>query len=847
MKAGYCGKTKDIIGKIERWDRMGKHTAGMKSDNSFPWEIIIQMPLSEQKVKACISENFTLAKESNLPGPKDFKQCLAKRERELKEHIRSNIHRLAPLDVMVAAMGYMRFVCMRKSMDKSSGKEQDFLNELHDNNALLVPEYLQSALVVLDQAQPVEDITDESKLNILDELFDDCEELIEMGRPLKMIRAAEAVGGNNRESFIRQFQLESKLYEDLRGKRYQILEEPYLRYLVGGQNTLIREIYGIDGSEIVDGVIALMDSLIKGWQTTINELSNFMDEFETLNRDDQKTMDRFQKRVSESDLSNRLLGPGLFDVKAVTGWPFTLIDDLTLETFSGSEVAGVDFEDLDPVEALPIKMRPFIRIDGTSYCFCYANFLDNFYRALYDAARRRYKLQHPLNISTFLEQWNRSQAKASENAVADLFSKLLPDSVIIQNSYHPLDGTAFSKKRYEESDLVVRFEDVLLSVEVKAGSYCPTDPIDDPEGHVKSLKALVEKAAEQAQATIDYVTRCSGNVCRLYDKDGNIMYEFYADDIKLFFKVCVTVDDINEFASKVEKTGMVDVPAGTIAVSIDDLLVYEKYFDNPLVFLHYLLERKRVTSNPSVWLNDELDHLGYYIWTNCYSEHISRLVKENTVDEQSRIVIVPEGLRNALNDWFESLYTGKNCSKPVPKSPAMFNKIVTALFERCDCPWRRLMACSLLDLGSNARERIEKSIRARVCGIKTVPANSMIEIPASSSDGATISLFVASPFSDCDWVICREKAISGILTKNDEERIVMLCTWSSPNQIDDCKIELLKKDEITESERVASSRYDFGIRTMRKNAAVTFAGRKVGRNELCPCGSGKKFKRCCGR
>ncbi|MCJ7501118.1 SEC-C domain-containing protein, partial [bacterium] len=23
-------------------------------------------------------------------------------------------------------------------------------------------------------------------------------------------------------------------------------------------------------------------------------------------------------------------------------------------------------------------------------------------------------------------------------------------------------------------------------------------------------------------------------------------------------------------------------------------------------------------------------------------------------------------------------------------------------------------------------------------------------------------------------------------------------------------------------------------------------GRKVGRNEPCPCGSGKKFKKCCG-
>jgi preprotein translocase subunit SecA len=31
-----------------------------------------------------------------------------------------------------------------------------------------------------------------------------------------------------------------------------------------------------------------------------------------------------------------------------------------------------------------------------------------------------------------------------------------------------------------------------------------------------------------------------------------------------------------------------------------------------------------------------------------------------------------------------------------------------------------------------------------------------------------------------------------------------------------------------------------------QRAAVP-AGRKVGRNEPCPCGSGKKYKHCCGR
>jgi len=28
---------------------------------------------------------------------------------------------------------------------------------------------------------------------------------------------------------------------------------------------------------------------------------------------------------------------------------------------------------------------------------------------------------------------------------------------------------------------------------------------------------------------------------------------------------------------------------------------------------------------------------------------------------------------------------------------------------------------------------------------------------------------------------------------------------------------------------------------------VKVGGRKIGRNEPCPCGSGKKYKYCCGR
>ena len=33
----------------------------------------------------------------------------------------------------------------------------------------------------------------------------------------------------------------------------------------------------------------------------------------------------------------------------------------------------------------------------------------------------------------------------------------------------------------------------------------------------------------------------------------------------------------------------------------------------------------------------------------------------------------------------------------------------------------------------------------------------------------------------------------------------------------------------------------------QKRSMIVVKGKKIGRNEPCPCGSGKKYKQCCGR
>jgi len=68
-------------------------------------------------------------------------------------------------------------------------------------------------------------------------------------------------------------------------------------------------------------------------------------------------------------------------------------------------------------------------------------------------------------------------------------------------------------------------------------------------------------------------------------------------------------------------------------------------------------------------------------------------------------------------------------------------------------------------------------------------------------------------------------------------------------------VRLVREDEVEEMARDQRERERLQAQKMRRSDEPTETNRqpvtresdKVGRNDDCPCGSGKKFKRCCGR
>lgn len=241
--------------------------------------------------------------------------------------------------------------------------------------------------------------------------------------------------------------------------------------------------------------------------------------------------------------------------------------------------------------------------------------------------------------------------EVTEDMAKSLFEKVLPGCKMYTSNYYPKHK---SLKQLIENDLLVIYDDNLIIVEVKAGSYTYRAPILDIESHIKSLKTLVGEAINQAERTLEYLK--TSDTVKLYNKDSSEKCEISYGDYSEVTLMSLTLDNFNEFASKIEKFKFLNVNKNTMAISIDDFRVYSEYFDSPIEFLHYLKQRKLSSQDKSLYLNDELYHLGLYIDHNWYHE---------TFDKNMSGIIKPYGYREKLDIYFLSLINnGLEMEKP---------------------------------------------------------------------------------------------------------------------------------------------------------------------------------------
>lgn len=307
-------------------------------------------------------------------------------------------------------------------------------------------------------------------------------------------------------------------------------------------------------------------------------------------------------------------------------------------------------------------------------------------------------------------------------------------------------------------------------------------------------------------------------------------------DIVMF---SISVDNINTFASHAEKLSFIKTKCGAICIAIDDLMVYQDYFDSPLKFIHFLKQRMKASLLPALVTTDELDHLGMYIEHNCYS-----MCFEGS--DASRIN--PVGYRKDLDVFYgQRFHPELHPEKPSQNLPPLFEEIIS-LLERNESKDRIAFSDYLLNFSSEAKEQFAEEVLHTYEDQKKTHRSKIITTAGRNENDLRYSCFIFQPDVPAISNSEQEEYIwSNMLWNEEKNRIKINITFDDRRRIidigyscfDEKSIPLDRRDILLEQGKTRAAE------RIQKYRNVN--GNKIGRNKLCPCGSGKKYKKCCGR
>lgn len=760
----------------------------------------------------------------NQMAPEEYKSMLLHLSSEyssvkqdidnLIQEIKNKISSCDPLKLMnfLVSMFYMSLI----------NKTSEFQYEQEDNQTTRALEYVQSVLVSSESnyTQTDDEEDDSSKYHeILADVIDLQNRIVGF---YFVWTAHKLAQDENADIEVLQYIVESQISQSVKGDRYQYYQLEHIRALIQPHDAVINELFHISADEFLEGLNKLEHSLSSGKSEAFNEFGRMFDNYDEWIRSG-KSMDEYFKEMKDSSSKciEDMFGYSLYNVKEVTGWSDTLIENLSLslnenKTFFSGEFAGWLIIDL------PVHKKPFIKIENTSYCFDYYSLFDNIYRVMQKTIREL--------KPSYVNDWSHIQQHASEVMVEDLMIKLLPGCQTYRDNYYP-KGT--SLKDCAENDILVVYDNVLLVIEVKAGSFVYTPAITDYEAHVKSFKALIEKADYQCDRTLNYIR--SHPSAPIYDRERNKKVELNFSDFADVFTVCVTVDNFNEFAAKAEKLSFIKLGSNSISISIDDLRVYTDIFESPLNFLHYFKQRKKAVQTSQLSLNDELDHLGLYLDRNMYTLDAEEL--------EPNVNFVAMGFREGIDNYFASLHN-KNLSfaKPRQYIPDRIQEIIDYMAHN-NVHQRHTFSTFLLDYDFAGRDDIANAIDRSL--IRQRQINRMNQVSAYGE--IRYSLFVHQPLipamSDKD----KENYIFALmLMHNEADRICLSLYYGKRDELINLEFRTITISEIPHDRIEELKAYSEKLFSERVEKFKEQSGKKkIGRNDPCPCGSGKKIKHCC--
>jgi hypothetical protein len=650
----------------------------------------------------------------------------------------------------------------------------------------------------------------------------------------------------NLNEHFEEFKFKAQLYWcSIRGRRHQVHEIAYLKDMFLPHSGVLKELFGITGEQFVESVTQIWQNLTFGLPDLVESFNRFKtdvesalaiklagqpiplpDELPNLMQQVLKENGWEQRR---NEVYGRVAGTDFFDLEKITNLPKQLLDELTwspgeeLEFFAPGDFRGW------PLRVWPVFKRPFIRLNDRYCCFDLYSLFDHLYRVMQRIILRLKPDYHEL--------WKLKQQEQSEALPLNYIQRILPGATVWRSVYYQWYAGS-GKKEWCEADGLVVYDDHLFIVECRGGAFTYTSPATDFPAFVSSLKNLVLKPAAQGKRFLDYLN--SADSVPVFDHQQQQIGVLQRGDFRRVIICPVTLDPFTELAAQVQHLRKIGVDVGAHpvwAVSLDDLRVYADVFENPLIFLHFVEQRMRAFQSDVIQAEDELDHLGLYLEHNHYSLHAQQL--RGTSDAR----ITFNGFTSEIDKFFSARLLDPAVPCPLKqKTPRRILEIVEFL-TRKNLPGRSRLASFLLDFSGDWREKLSGAIDDELA---RQPATRRPK-PMSSHGGVCVTLYCWTPSSlPRDTALALAHTRTVLLVNDDAERLMLEIEFDAQGALQDASWQWITKASIPAELLPALESAAAQLRQQRVAKAKAAQG-KIGRNDPCPCGRDKKFKRCCGR
>jgi len=426
-----------------------------------------------------------------------------------------------------------------------------------------------------------------------------------------------------------------------------------------------------------------------------------------------------------------------------------------------------------------------------------------------------------------------NRGRFTEAFVEQCLRRVFPKQCVIAN----VNLINADKSVFGEIDVLVLYGDRAIVVQAKS----KTLTIEARKGNDLQLKDDFKKAV---QDSYDQASSCSEGLLdpeiRLVDVDGNEIPK--PESLRAVIPVCAVSDHYPALALQARKFLDFDVTDNILSPLVTDVFamdVMTEMLGSPLHFLHYLHLRARF--GEKFMAGNELTLLGYHLKSNLWG------------DDKFEMMMVEDDVAAELDVAMLCRRTGT----PGEKTPkgiltwhrnTPFGRLLSQIEAHID-PSTTDLGIWLLSLdqgtatqlGKGIEKLSQQSVQDRQCHDLTIGTG-------APESGLTVHCSFA-PDEEAVSKLLRHADLRKYSQKADSWYALLL-------HPDDLSIRWgAKTDAKWKHDALMDEMVSRMPATIDKKALASFVtqggeagaerSRKVGRNAPCPCGSGKKYKRCC--